>query len=479
MRTRLTTSRALCEQSDDADSAFKNWNPDENPRYTNKPKILESLVAWIKDGHPFNDSLEDKAVLLLDRIRQSDSREAEGFINLMTRPAIVSSSMCMLDHLFCHCSPQFRLKLIEAQLIPQIIISLNPQSLVVRETLRINASLLRLIASSLDLATPEELALLEVMPHREQQKVFQTVHNHVLVPSKSYILHLCEHRYSIEIWPTSFDFVRVLYRLLQISPYYQRTMNFVLKTPIILTIPSCLTFFEKENDIRFFGSDILISVGIVWPFSERIIVRMNALSHIAVHNVIPLPSRPNCAEQVLPEALDNLEMLHKAFPVADHEPNSADMLATCFALQSPLSTWRIATLSPRGMSVRCRKEQSRGLSLGNGLRRASARWMDGSGKSVDDVKVAVGLVEGSFGSLEAGDAHRATPHPRQPASPASPHDTHGRMMREVVGRLQVRGQLDGRDRRMVCESTHPTHSDRTDSRAAKSEDCVFVVNGED
>ncbi|KAK2942288.1 hypothetical protein BLNAU_22815 [Blattamonas nauphoetae] len=159
--------------------------------------------------------------------------------------------MCMLVRLLDLSSPQFRLELIEAQLIPQIIISLNPQSSVVRETLRMNASLLNLIASSLDLATQEELALLKIEPNREQQKVFQTVHNHVLVPSKGYILHLCEHHYSIEIWHTLYYFVRVLYRLLQISPYYQPTLDFVLDMPIILTIPSCLTFFDDDADMRF------------------------------------------------------------------------------------------------------------------------------------------------------------------------------------------------------------------------------------
>ncbi|KAK2942287.1 hypothetical protein BLNAU_22814 [Blattamonas nauphoetae] len=193
------------------------------------------------------------------------------------------------------------------------------------------------------------------------------------------------------------------------------------------------------------GSDILISVGIVWPFAERIIVRMNALSHIAVHNVIPLPSRPNCAEQVLTEALDPLEMLHKAFLVANHQPNSADMLATCFALQcchagsikgigttsdaasqanpnsASLNLENRHTLSTRNECAMSERPVAR--SVAGQWSASCVSWLDGSGSSVDDVKVAVGLVEGSFGCWEAGDGHRATPHPRQPASPASPHGT--------------------------------------------------------
>ncbi|KAK2942372.1 hypothetical protein BLNAU_22715 [Blattamonas nauphoetae] len=47
----------------------------------------------------------------------------------------------------------------------------------------------------------------------------------------------------------SFDFMHLLAKLLQICPYYQRTMDFVLHMPVILTIPSCLSFFE--NDHRF------------------------------------------------------------------------------------------------------------------------------------------------------------------------------------------------------------------------------------
>ncbi|KAK2956510.1 hypothetical protein BLNAU_8564 [Blattamonas nauphoetae] len=379
--------------------------------------------------------------------------------------------MEMLNHLFCRCTPQFRLKLIEAQLIPQIIISLKPQSPVVRETVLINASLLHIIASSLDLATQEGLTLLKIEPNHGLQTVFQTVHSQVLVPSKSYIHHLYQRRFSITDTDLLSNFLNLISRLLQISPYYQRTMDFVLNMPIILTIPSCLTFFDDDADMMF-RFEFIDDTRCKWNKqaesirrSETILIRslrMEGFDDVSEQRLL------NC--EILTEALDPLEMLHKTFAVANHEPNWADMLATCFALQcchagsikgigttsdaasqanlnsTSLNLENRHTLSTRNECAMSERAVTRSVA---GQSSASCvSWLDGSGNSVDDVKVAVGLVEGSFGCWEAGDAHRATPHRRQPASPASPHGTHSRMMREVVGRLHERGQLDIRDGRI-------------------------------
>ncbi|KAK2939907.1 hypothetical protein BLNAU_25184 [Blattamonas nauphoetae] len=115
------------------------------------------------------------------------------------------------------------------------------------------------IATSVRLATPIVLANLGIEGENEQQAVHETVLQQVLVTSEKYICHSCVNRYSIVEGEQSEYFLELLTQLLEICPYSQPTMESVLHMPVILTIPSCLTFFENENSINNFVVLMIIS----------------------------------------------------------------------------------------------------------------------------------------------------------------------------------------------------------------------------
>ncbi|KAK2957509.1 hypothetical protein BLNAU_7408 [Blattamonas nauphoetae] len=144
--------------------------------------------------------------------------------------------------------------LVKADLIPQLIISLNPQSLSFTEAIDIHTYLMAIINYSIGLATPENFARLEIEDEDEEQAVHETVFQQVLAPSEKYIWHLCVNRFSIIDGEQSMYYLALLALLLLISPYYQPTMEFVLHVPVILTTPSCLTFFENDSSIYWFLS---------------------------------------------------------------------------------------------------------------------------------------------------------------------------------------------------------------------------------
>ncbi|KAK2953916.1 hypothetical protein BLNAU_11176 [Blattamonas nauphoetae] len=169
---------------------------------------------------------------------------------------ITTAAMKMLKSLIVCCSTNHKLALVKADLIPQLITTLNPHSLSFTETVDIHTCLLSIMYKFVHLATPLGLAQLRIEDDDEQQAVHETVLKQVLSPSEQYICYLCVIRYSIVDGRQCVDFVDLLATLLQISPLYQPTLIFFLNMPVVVTIPSCLTFFEYEVSIWTFLNEM-------------------------------------------------------------------------------------------------------------------------------------------------------------------------------------------------------------------------------
>ncbi|KAK2943945.1 hypothetical protein BLNAU_21148 [Blattamonas nauphoetae] len=89
---------------------------------------------------------------------------------------ITTATIEMLRTLIIFCSPKHRLALFKADLIPQLITTLHPQSLPFAETEDIHACLISNITSSFWLATPDSLTQLRIKDRNEQQAVHKTKH---------------------------------------------------------------------------------------------------------------------------------------------------------------------------------------------------------------------------------------------------------------------------------------------------------------
>ncbi|KAK2959940.1 hypothetical protein BLNAU_5137 [Blattamonas nauphoetae] len=157
--------------------------------------------------------------------------------------------MKIVGNLFERCSLDVQLDLVKVNLISQLITSLNPQSLSFTEGVDIHTHLIRIITYSFWCTTPYHLTRLGIEDPSEQQAVHETVLKQVFAPSEQYIRHLCVNRHSIMAGDQSRHFLVLLISLLRISSYYQRTREFVLHMPVILTIPSCLASFENDSSI--------------------------------------------------------------------------------------------------------------------------------------------------------------------------------------------------------------------------------------
>ncbi|KAK2954629.1 hypothetical protein BLNAU_10480 [Blattamonas nauphoetae] len=233
-------------------SSFLNWQFSLKESESEKVVVFRSLVATVKIQPSLDVSLEAKAVEFLKSVNPYDDTSADAFITglasiseeyltdfvqsmmvLFSSPSqvITTATMKMLRTLIDWCSPKIRLALFKADLIPQLINTLNILSLSFTEAIDIHTCLMKTITRSLSLTTPDGLRYLRITDRNEQQSVHETVLQQVLTSSEKYICHLCLNRFSIIDGDQSWDFVDLLARLLRICPYYQSTMDFVLNMP--------------------------------------------------------------------------------------------------------------------------------------------------------------------------------------------------------------------------------------------------------
>ncbi|KAK2944288.1 hypothetical protein BLNAU_20784 [Blattamonas nauphoetae] len=241
--------------------------------------LFRSLVATVKSQPALDVSLETTVLTFLEAVTPHRQESADAFLTNFLQSSsnntltdfvqsinvLISSSsqflaaaaMEMLKGLLFCCSAKICLTLVEADLVPQLILSLNPLSLSFEEAADIHIHLNSSIYQLLWLSTQIGLAAVRIEDRNEQQAVHETVFQQVLVPSEKYICHLCANRYSIIDGRQSEYFLELLTRVLRICPYYQPTMEIVLHMPVFLTIPSCLTFFESDRSIWYFLSEMV------------------------------------------------------------------------------------------------------------------------------------------------------------------------------------------------------------------------------
>ncbi|KAK2952915.1 hypothetical protein BLNAU_12091 [Blattamonas nauphoetae] len=254
-------------------SPFLNWREEELESESEQIVVFQSLVTTLKSQPALDVSLEAKILKFLKWAILKNQESADAFLGklasisdeslgdftqyivvLISSPnqAITTAAMEMLDSLIWNCSDKPHLLLVQDGLILQLIVTLNPQSLSLRDCEHIHTCLIRIIASSFWLTTPDGLTQLEIEDGDEEQAVHETVLKQVVVPSAQYICHLCMNRFSIVDLDQSQFFMFLLARLLHISAYYRPTMDFILDMPVVLTIPSYFTFLE--NDILIWYS---------------------------------------------------------------------------------------------------------------------------------------------------------------------------------------------------------------------------------
>ncbi|KAK2947062.1 hypothetical protein BLNAU_17985 [Blattamonas nauphoetae] len=205
---------------------FLNWSEERFGSEHEGAVVFRSLIATVKLQPALDDSLEEKAVKLLELMTPDNAETAD----------------------------EVRLALLHADIFPQLLTTFNQLSLSFSEGVDIHINIMKTIRESIWLATPDGLSQLGIEDRNEKQAVRETVLKQVIAPLEKYIWHVCVNRYSIVDGDEYCGFMRLLAMLLRLSSSFQPTMDFVLNMPVFLTIPSCLTFSANDRSIWSFLS---------------------------------------------------------------------------------------------------------------------------------------------------------------------------------------------------------------------------------
>ncbi|KAK2943330.1 hypothetical protein BLNAU_21755 [Blattamonas nauphoetae] len=259
-------------------SRFLNWKYNRKESQRKKAIVFRSLVVTVKLQPALDASLEAKAVNFLRSASSTFPDSADGFLSNFKQTTdesltnfvqsivvlissasqiITTAAMVMVRKLLGWCSDKVRLALVKEDLISQIIQTLNPVFLSFAETVDIHIHLIFCIQYSIWLPAPDPFSRLAFGNGDGHQAVHEAVLQQVLAPSEKYICHLCANRLSIIDGDLFYDFMNLFAWLIRASPSSQPIMHFVLHLPVFLTIPSSLTFIEKDCPIWCFLDEML------------------------------------------------------------------------------------------------------------------------------------------------------------------------------------------------------------------------------
>ncbi|KAK2962043.1 hypothetical protein BLNAU_3099 [Blattamonas nauphoetae] len=297
MHSQTSPTGNSCGSSRSDSSAFVNWDRKTVESDKEKTTILFSLVSMVRKGESLEGPLEGNAELFLNQLLpsppgtvsqflvdlESSSNESvidymEALVVLLSLPnqRIIKSSLEILKTMIRFMSAPTRLRLVTANLIPQIITNLSPLSLPFTESQMILCHLRNIIGSFVSLASMDCVAELKVSDRAEQQAVHEAVLKQVLVASEEYFWHLFRNRFSIDDPLLTNELMFDEPRLLSVAPYFQPTLDYVLTLPIFQLIPSCLTFFDHDHSIFEFFVSMADAVE-EWNTQDRTIIRSSAI----------------------------------------------------------------------------------------------------------------------------------------------------------------------------------------------------------
>ncbi|KAK2949806.1 hypothetical protein BLNAU_15288 [Blattamonas nauphoetae] len=268
---------------------FLSWPGNQEGSWFGQTVVFQSLVAALKLQPALDVSLEAKAAKFLESMNTpyeelvddplsthllfsdgSFTDFVKSILVLLSSPnqVIKTATVKMLKTVVLMCSAPLRLVLIKADLIGQLVVTLNPFSVSLPDSEHLHSKFLSIIHLSVLLATPRSLKELKKEDPDEQQSVRETVLKQVLAPSEKYFSHLCVNRFSIVEGDMSTSFMTLLSQLLQISSHCQQTKEFVLTLPVFLATSSCLSFFETDSSIYSFLS-YLVDTQQKWKKQDR------------------------------------------------------------------------------------------------------------------------------------------------------------------------------------------------------------------
>ncbi|KAK2959990.1 hypothetical protein BLNAU_4873 [Blattamonas nauphoetae] len=236
--------------------------------FEDKSRLYHSLVALVKAEYPFDKALQDRAALFLKRLEPNWAPQAlatqlitdlvpssagslSGFIDsivtLLSSPhsTVVASTMSFLSETAFTASHAIRDRLVVSDLVSKVLAIIQPHTLSISGNEPIFDNLVEMISRDINLASPSSLRELGFTTAVGEYNHREMIFRKVVLPSSKFVTFLISNRHILND-DLLRSFVYLMATFLRIGPFHRPTLEFVLASPIVMAISSCLPFYENE-----------------------------------------------------------------------------------------------------------------------------------------------------------------------------------------------------------------------------------------
>ncbi|KAK2941922.1 hypothetical protein BLNAU_23158 [Blattamonas nauphoetae] len=268
----LNRSRESPSPIDPLQEPFLCFDENTELSFEDKSRIYNSLVALIRAEHPFDKALQDRAARLLKSLKlnredepeaaskldndlvfsstESPSKFLDGIHTLLSssHSTIVAAALSSLFESSFNSYPALPLHYIESDLVPNLLRTVQPHTISISEDEAMIDSLVGIISHFVYLTLPWSLsdtgvtAAVDAFNHREM--IFQKV----VLPSSQFVTFLISKRHVLNR-DLCTSFVYLLSILFQMGPFHRPTLKFVLSSPIVMGLTSCLSLANRDFDV--------------------------------------------------------------------------------------------------------------------------------------------------------------------------------------------------------------------------------------
>ncbi|KAK2961672.1 hypothetical protein BLNAU_3470 [Blattamonas nauphoetae] len=250
---------------------FLNFDLKSKLSFEDKSVIYSSLVALVKAEYPLNNALEDKAAQFLKSLEPkwrdeqfanrlvadlvpssagSRSSFVESILTLLSSPhsIMVAATLSFLQETTTGSSLTIRCRLVESDLISNVLATVQPHTLPISGNEEIFDDLIWIIRYCLQLALPPFVRKLGITAAVDTFNHLNMIFQKVVLPSSQCVSLLISNRYVLK-GDLLDSFMSLLVRFIDIGPFHRPTLEFVLTSPIVMAFSSCLSFVEDDGDL--------------------------------------------------------------------------------------------------------------------------------------------------------------------------------------------------------------------------------------
>ncbi|KAK2958869.1 hypothetical protein BLNAU_6118 [Blattamonas nauphoetae] len=237
--------------------------------FEDKSTIYYSLVTLVKAEYPFSNALQDRAVRFLKSLEPhigdrelaanlvtdlvlSSAGPSSGFIasivTLLSSPhsTVVAAALSFLSETRKWLPTGLKCRLVESDLIANVLAVIQPHTLPISGNEEIFVTLIWDITQCLFLTYQHYLKQLGINTAIEKYNHREMIFQKVVIPSSQFMMILISNRHILD--GKLFDtFISLLAIFIQICPYHRPTLEFVLTSPIVMALSSCLSFVENDE----------------------------------------------------------------------------------------------------------------------------------------------------------------------------------------------------------------------------------------